>query len=156
MSSLFHAMYIKIFQVIEGRWCAFATCTWGLTMMLLCGSGSAQVWNWTTDKVARGTTSSIAVDAGQNLHVTYLTRDAKVYYSLRPVGASRWFTLEVLDSTHANTNVWPRVVADKHGIPHLCVSFGRLLRDAQLDELHAGGPHAAPAYWAMYFCVETN
>lgn len=39
---------------------------------------------------------------------------------------------------------------------HRPVSFGRLLRDAQLDELHAGGPHAAPAYWAMYFCVETN
>lgn len=127
MSSLFHAGYTKVFQVIEGRWCAFAACTWGLTIMLLCAPSSAQVWNWTTDKVARGTTSSIAVDAGQNLHVTYLTRDAKVYYSLRPVGASRWFSLEVLDSTHANTNVWPRVVADKHGIPHLCVSFGRLL-----------------------------
>ena len=41
-------------------------------------------------------------------------------------------------------------------LSHRPVSFARLLRDAQLDELHAGGPHAAPAYWAMYFCVETN
>jgi CHAT domain-containing protein len=40
--------------------------------------------------------------------------------------------------------------------PNERVSFGRLLQRAQLDELHAGGPHAAPAYWAMYFCVETN
>ena len=39
MSSLFHAVYRKIFQLIEGRWCAFAACTWGLTIMLLCGSG---------------------------------------------------------------------------------------------------------------------
>jgi CHAT domain-containing protein/tetratricopeptide (TPR) repeat protein len=36
------------------------------------------------------------------------------------------------------------------------VSYGRLLREAQLAGLHAGGPHAAPAYWAAYFCVETN
>jgi len=39
---------------------------------------------------------------------------------------------------------------------HVPISFGRLLREAQLGELHAGGPHAAPAYWAKYFCVETN
>jgi CHAT domain-containing protein len=39
---------------------------------------------------------------------------------------------------------------------HAPISFGRLLREAQLAELHAGGPHAAPSYWAKYFCVETN
>jgi CHAT domain-containing protein len=39
---------------------------------------------------------------------------------------------------------------------HVPISFGRLLRDAQLGALHAGGHHAAPAYWAKYFCVETN
>jgi CHAT domain-containing protein len=39
---------------------------------------------------------------------------------------------------------------------HRPISFGRLLRDAQLGELHTGGPHAAPAFWASYFCVETN
>jgi CHAT domain-containing protein len=39
---------------------------------------------------------------------------------------------------------------------HGPISFGRLLREAQLAELHADGPHAAPAYWASYFCVETN
>jgi len=39
---------------------------------------------------------------------------------------------------------------------HRPVSFGRLLREAQLAELHSGGPRAAPAYWATYFCVETN
>ena len=33
----------------------------------------------------------------------------------------------VVDYTQANTNVWPRVAADKQGIPHLCVSFGILM-----------------------------
>jgi CHAT domain-containing protein/tetratricopeptide (TPR) repeat protein len=36
------------------------------------------------------------------------------------------------------------------------VSFGVLLRLAQLEELHAGGARADPARWASYFCVETN
>ena len=36
------------------------------------------------------------------------------------------------------------------------VSFGVLLREAQLEELHAGGARADPARWASYFCVETN
>jgi CHAT domain-containing protein len=33
-------------------------------------------------------------------------------------------------------------------------SFSRLLQQAQLNELHAGGWRADPAYWAAYFCVE--
>ena len=33
-------------------------------------------------------------------------------------------------------------------------SFAVLLQQAQLDELHAGGRRANPAYWAAYFCVE--
>jgi CHAT domain-containing protein len=36
------------------------------------------------------------------------------------------------------------------------VSFGGLLRDAQLAELQAGGKRAAPANWASYFSVERN
>jgi len=36
------------------------------------------------------------------------------------------------------------------------VSFGELLREAQLAEVHAGGARANPARWASYFCVETN
>jgi tetratricopeptide (TPR) repeat protein len=36
------------------------------------------------------------------------------------------------------------------------VSFGALLRDAQLTELHAGGARADPARWASYFCVERD
>jgi CHAT domain-containing protein len=35
-------------------------------------------------------------------------------------------------------------------------SFARVLQEAQLIELHAGGRRAKPAYWAAYFCVERN
>jgi hypothetical protein len=95
--------------------------------MALCAHAAAQAWNWTFDKAARGVTSSIALDPGQNLHLTYLTSDAKVYYALRPAGASKWFTIAVIEGTHSNTNVWPRVVADRQGIPHICVSYGVLM-----------------------------
>jgi CHAT domain-containing protein len=36
------------------------------------------------------------------------------------------------------------------------VSFGELLREAQLAELRAGGRRADPARWASYFSVERN
>jgi len=115
------------FSTSERRVRACAIVVMVLASMPLCAQANAQTWNWTTDKVARGTTSSIALDTGQNLHVTYLTGDAKVFYSLRPAGASKWFTIMVVDSTHANFNVYPRVVADRQGRPHICVSFGILM-----------------------------
>jgi hypothetical protein len=96
-------------------------------LMSLCGHAAAQAWNWTFDKVARGVTSSIALDPGRNLHLTYLTNEGKAYYALRPAGASKWFTIVAVEGTHSNTNVWPRVVADRRGIPHICVSFGVLM-----------------------------
>lgn len=128
MSILFHASRIKTFHIIK-RWLpTCAALASGLTVMFVCTQTSAQVRTWTTDKVARGSTSSIALDADQNLHLTYLTREAKVYYTLRPAGASKWFPPKmVVDSTHANTNVYPRVAVDRQGLPHLCVSFGVLL-----------------------------
>jgi len=95
--------------------------------MMLGAQLSAQTWTWTTDKVARGSTSSIALDADQNLHITYLTKDARVLYALRPVGASKWFTVLLVESTHANTNIYPRVVVDKRDTPHICVAFGSLV-----------------------------
>ena len=97
------------------------------SVVLQCGQATAQTWNWTTDKVARGTTSSIAVDKDHNLHLTYLTSDAKVFYSLRPVGASKWFTIQLLDSTHAKINVYPKIAVDRTDRPHVCVSYGVLM-----------------------------
>lgn len=127
MSILGYGTRVRISRVSGKGLHAFPAAVAISAMMLLSVSASAQVWNWKFDKVARGSTSSIAVDAGQNLHLTYLTKDAKMYYGLRLAGASRWFSLMVLDSTHANMNVWPRVVADKQGRPHMCVSYGILM-----------------------------
>ena len=129
MLSLFHGARARALFVSKDKKAQrfFAALAVVAVVMLLCAQATAQSWNWTFDKVARGTTSSISVDPGQNVHVAYLTRDSKMYYSLRPAGASRWFSLMVIDSTHANTNVWPRVVADKQGRPHMCVSFGILM-----------------------------
>ncbi|MGC2112258.1 MAG: hypothetical protein WA655_22255 [Candidatus Korobacteraceae bacterium] len=95
-------------------------------LLLASVSLSAQEWTWNSEKVARGTTSSIVLDGDHNLHLAYLTRDAKVYYGLRPAGSAKWFTLALVESTHANTNVYPKLAVDKHDIPHLCVSYGVL------------------------------
>lgn len=97
-----------------------------LVFVLTGPSSSAQNWTWTTEKVARGATTSLVLDSDGNLHLAYLTRDAKVYYALRPAGATKWFSLLLLESTHANTNVYPKLAVDKNDIPHLCVSFGIL------------------------------
>ena len=35
-------------------------------------------------------------------------------------------------------------------------SLAKVLQQAQLSELRAGGRRAKPAYWAAYFCVERN
>jgi len=70
----------------------------------------------------------------------------------RAVIATRWPTADQ-DSGELFSSLYRLYFSQRPGMP---VSFGRLLREAQLDELHAGGPHAAPAYWAKYFCVETN
>jgi hypothetical protein len=117
----------RVFHVSEKRSQGFVVFIAASVLMLVCAQSSAQVRSWTTDKVARGSTSSIALDAHQNLHLTYLTKDAKMYYGLRPAGASKWFSVILVDSTHANTNVYPRVVVDRQDKPHLCVSFGVLL-----------------------------
>ena len=103
-------------------------------LMLHCARASAQEWSWTSEKVARGLTSSIALDADQNLHLTYLTREARVYYAFRPPESSKWFSIKVVDATHSIINIWPRVTADNQGRPHLCVAFGALLYIAMQDK----------------------
>lgn len=66
--------------------------------------------------------------------------------------ATRWATPD-LDSGELFSSLYRLYFIQRSQRP---ISFGKLLREAQLGELHAGGPHAAPAYWASYFCVETN
>src|SRR5271166_2466790 len=96
-------------------------------LMCYCGQSSAQERSWTFEKVARGLTSSIALDRDQNLHLTYLTREAKVYYAFRPPVSLKWFSIKVVDSTHSTDHIFPRVAVDKQDRPHLCVATGALL-----------------------------
>ena len=127
MSILSGAANRKVVHTIEESLHNFLVIVAASGLILLGVQASAQTWTWTFDKVARGSTTSIALDAEQNLHLTYLTREAKMYYALKPAGASKWFSMVVVDNTQASTNVWPRVAVDSKGRPHLCVAFGELL-----------------------------
>jgi hypothetical protein len=102
--------------------------------MLWCVEVSAQERTWASEKVARGLTSSIALDSSQNLHLAYLTREGKVFYAFRPQESSKWFSVKVVDATHSFENIFPRVAADNQGRPHLCVAFGVLLYIAIQDK----------------------
>ncbi len=76
-------------------------------------------------KVGRGLTTSIRLDAQGGLHLVYEGPDSKVYYSFRPAGSDKWFTIVALESTHV-TRVYPRVAVDGSGNPHICVAMGEL------------------------------
>jgi hypothetical protein len=87
----------------------------------------------TAEKIGRGITSSIAVDSTGNLHVTYLSSDAKVWYAYRPANSTRWFNMEVLESTHSIQNIFPSVTLDIQDRPHICVATGELRYISLLD-----------------------
>ena len=127
MSMSFHGAYMSVVPTNDRWWRTFALLAVTSLLTLLCAQAYAQEWAWTSEKVARGLTSSIALDVDQNLHVTYLTRDAQVYYAFRPPGVLKWFSIKVVNSTTAISNVFPRVVVDKQDRPHLCVANGKLL-----------------------------
>ena len=127
MSMSSHGAYMSVVPRNEKRLRNFALPV-VISLLILQGvQASAQEWSWTSEKVARGLTSSIALDTDQNVHLTYLTRDAQVYYAFRPPGSLKWFSIKVVDSTHAINNIFPRVAVDKQDRPHLCVATGRLL-----------------------------
>ena len=130
MSMSFHGAHMSVVPASQKRLRNLALSVVISLLILHCAKALAQEWTWTSEKVARGLTSSIALDRDQNLHLTYLTRDAQVYYAFRPPGSLKWFSLKVVDSTHATVNVFPRVAVDKQDRPHLCVATGKLLHIA--------------------------
>ncbi len=95
-------------------------------VILLAGRSWAQAWNWNSQDVGRGITSSVTIDGKGNLHLAFISNEDKVYYAFRPAGSEKWFTTRVIDSTHYSQNIFPRVAADNTGRPHLCVAFGIL------------------------------
>ncbi len=111
----------------HGLTAKFITTAHIVLLCLVVIRGAAQDRTWTTDKVERGLTTSIAVDRGHNLHLVYLTPNAKVYYAIRPSGASRWLPIKLVESTHSIVHIYPRVAADESGKPYVCVGTGKLL-----------------------------
>jgi hypothetical protein len=81
---------------------------------------------WTIQEVGPGIATSIAIDSSANLQVAYLTGDAKLMYGFRPAHGDKWFTTEILASTHTSQNVYPHIAVDSSDRPHVCVSMGTL------------------------------
>src|SRR5271165_3139839 len=127
MSKSFNRAYMAVISTSQGGLRDLALPLVVSLLMCYCVQVSAQERSWTFEKVARGLTSSIALDNDQNLHLTYLTREAKVYYAFRPPGSLKWFSIKVVDSTHSTDHIFPRVVVDKQDRPHLCLATGALL-----------------------------
>src|SRR5271157_3875752 len=108
MSKSFHGACMSVVPTNEKRLQSYALSVVMSLLILQCAQASAQEWSWTFEKVARGVTSSIALDPDQNLHLSYLTREG-VYYAFRPPGSLKWFSTKLVN-TSSITNVWPRVV----------------------------------------------
>ena len=71
----------------------------------------------------------------------------------RAVIVTRWATSdqlggELFRSFYSRLSSLPR--------SRLRPSFARILQQAQLAQLRASGNRANPAYWAAYFCVESD
>ena len=134
MAMLFHGVYMAAVPRKQRKLRNFALSAVISLLIVHCASASAQEWSWSSEKVARGLTSSIALDGYQNIHLAYLTREGKVYYAFRVPESSKWFSLEVVSTTHSIVNIFPRVTVDRQGRPHLCVAFGALLYVAMPDK----------------------
>jgi hypothetical protein len=94
------------------------------------GAG-AQTWNWTYQSVdASATFTSVAVDQGKNVHLTYAgDGGSTLKYAFRAAGSNRWFTM-VLDQ---QLQVFATSLAlDPQGNPHICYT-PRELKYARWD-----------------------
>jgi len=107
--------------------------------LFLSRSAAAQTWNWTYEDVSNsGKQTSIAVDSGSNLHLTYLDdREATVKYAYHAAGSHRWDTME-LGGTRGNTETYSKIVVDKESNPHICFT-PTILEYAHYDN---GGWHS--------------
>ena len=99
-----------------------------IMIILLLGTGHAVAAErtWKTEEVGQGVASAIAIDSGQNIHVVYVTNEAALIYGFRPAASKKWFTTQILSSTHVTHNIFPRIVADRYNQPHVCVAIGTL------------------------------
>src|SRR5690348_11346385 len=76
----------------------------------------AQQRQWSTESVAAGLSSSIAVDHSGSIHVTFLAPDATVKYAFRARNNRQWAAMSIAP-THSIVNIYPRVVVDHNDEP---------------------------------------
>lgn len=82
--------------------------------------------SWKTEEVGHGVASSMALDGDSNLHIVYLTADAQLMYGFRAANSTKWYSVQILPSTHAAQNVYPRIAVDSQNRPRVCVAIGKL------------------------------
>jgi hypothetical protein len=101
-----------------------------LVLRMLCPHANfAQTW--TTETVdTSGTYSSIAVDASQNVHISYFAGVVK--YAFRPAGSGRWFTMDIAPGG-GYSELFTRIALDTNGNPHMCFTPG-VLKYAFFDD----------------------
>lgn len=89
--------------------------------LLLPGFASAQSRIWTNEDVDKsGTATSLAVDDGGNVHISYSGEaGGGLRYGFRPAGEARWFTMEIAHEGAGYTNI----KLDQKGNPHICATF---------------------------------
>lgn len=85
----------------------------------------AQTWTWKSEMIdLSGSSSSLAVDAFGNLHVSYyFSVDGQLKYAFRPAGGDRWFKTSV---DHGYGEFFTRIAVDSKGNPYICYSPGSL------------------------------
>jgi hypothetical protein len=103
-----------------------ASVLFGVMLLLLSCRMFAAERTWNTEEVGHGVATSLAIDSRSNLHMVYLTRDARLMYAFRPASSSKWYSVQILNSTHASQNVYPRVAVDSLDRPNVCVAIGTL------------------------------
>lgn len=88
-------------------------------------STCAQDRIWTTESIAVGKVTSLAIDHNDSLHLAYVTPEQKIAYAFHPKSSKQWFTTVVGISSYS-TNIFPDITVDSNDIPHLCYSTGTL------------------------------
>jgi hypothetical protein len=93
-------------------------------------SANAQNWVWTTEVVdTSGRSTSLAVDAEGNVHISYGANEG-LKYGFRPAGDnSKWFTMALGGGVN-----YTDLTLDGQGNPHICSTYmGLPLRYAHYD-----------------------
>jgi hypothetical protein len=94
-----------------------------ISIALLCatlipGPMFAQTWKWSTETVdTTGLSTSIAVDEGGDLHLSYLSGGVK--YAFRPANSSHWFTMDI-GSAGGFAELPTKLTLDSKGNPSIC------------------------------------